>query len=127
MAEFSYNDKEQSVTKQSPFFINCGRHPNKGTAVRHEPVNESAGQFVERMQKVREETGAALKRAAETMKDFYDRRKGESIQYKPGDQVLLEGKNISSDRLTKKLDDKHYGPFEVEKKVGNSAYKLSLL
>ena len=60
------------------------------------------------------------------MKDFYDRRKGESIQYKPGDQVLLEGKNISSDRPMKKLDDKRYGPFEVEKKVGNSAYKLKL-
>ena len=60
------------------------------------------------------------------MKDFYDRRKGESIQYKPGDQVLLEGKNIASDRPKKKLDDKSYGPFEVEKKVGNSAYKLKL-
>jgi hypothetical protein len=30
-AEFSYNDKIQSSTGFSPFYVNYGRHPYKGT------------------------------------------------------------------------------------------------
>ena len=30
LATFSYNDKEQTSTGHSPFFLNHGRHPNKG-------------------------------------------------------------------------------------------------
>ena len=33
---------------------------------------------------------------------------------------------ISSDRPTKKLDDKHYGPFTILSKHGESAFKLHL-
>src|SRR6266568_5112725 len=29
MAEFQYNDKEHSTTKQTPFYLNYGRHPWK--------------------------------------------------------------------------------------------------
>ena len=60
------------------------------------------------------------------MKKFYDRKGRTSIEYKPGDLVLLEGTNIRSERPSKKLDAKRYGPFKVVEKVGNSAYRLKL-
>jgi hypothetical protein len=125
-AEFSYNDKVQSSTGFSPFYVNYGRHPYKGTNPRWEAKSQSAIEFVEHIKKVREETEAALKQSAETMKRNYDKKKGDSREYAPGDKVWLEGTNITTDRPIKKLDDKRHGPFIVDKKVGESSYRLKL-
>ena len=78
------------------------------------------------MDQIREEAASSLKRAAETMKHFYDRTRGKSIEYKPGDKVLLEATNIKTTRPMKKLSDRRLGPFEVLEKVGAAAYKLKL-
>ena len=126
IAEFAYNDKIQTSTGYSPFFINYGLHPYKGSNPRREPINESAGEFAKAMQTVREEVEASLKKAAEVMKHFYDRNKGESIEYKKGDLVMLEAINLPSMRPMKKLDCKRYGPFEVIEKVNKGAYRLKL-
>jgi hypothetical protein len=57
------------------------------------------------MSKAREEAGHALKRAADDMKKYYDRKRN-SEEYKVGDQVWLDAKNITTDRPKKKLDHK---------------------
>ena len=124
-AEFSYNNNIQSSTGFSPFYINYGRHPYKGTNPRWEANSQSAIEFVEHIKKVHEETEAALKQSNETMKRAYDKR-GELWEYKPGDRVYLEGTNITTDQPIKKLDDKWHGPFTVIKKVGATSYKLKL-
>ena len=124
--EFSYNDKVHTSTGFSPFFMNYGHHPNKGTSTRKEVKSQSAIEFAEEMSKVWEETECALRLAAEQMKKFYDRKRGDSHEYNPGDKVWLEGQNIPADRPSKKVDDKRYSPFKVIKKVGKAAYKLDL-
>ena len=40
--------------------------------------------------------------------------------------MLLEATNIKTERLSKKLDDKRYGPFKVIKKEGLASYRLKL-
>jgi hypothetical protein len=40
--------------------------------------------------------------------------------------VWLEATNIHSNRPSRKLDNKRYGPFEIEEKVGDRAYRLKL-
>ena len=60
------------------------------------------------------------------MKDFYDRKKADACPYKIGDKVWLEGTNLSTTRPSKKLNDKCYGPFTIEKKEGPSSYQLTL-
>ena len=60
------------------------------------------------------------------MKKYYDCYSGSSLQYKSRDKVLLDSRNIKTTRPTKKFDDKWLGPFEVDSKVGASAYKLKL-
>ena len=74
LATFSYNDKEQTSTGHSPFFLNHGRHPNKGLESRHEVKSQVAQDFVDNLTKAQTEAQAALTKAAETMKTFYDKK-----------------------------------------------------
>ena len=60
------------------------------------------------------------------MKWFYDKKRGESKEYKKDDLVYIEGTDIKTNRPAKKLDDKRYGPFPVIEKVGTSSYRLKL-
>jgi hypothetical protein len=46
--------------------------------------------------------------------------------FKPSDSMWLEATNIHSNQPSWKLDNKRYGPFEVEEKVGDQAYHLKL-
>ena len=78
------------------------------------------------MNKVQEKVEASLKMAMETMKQFYNQTKGESIQYKKGDKVWFEVINVTIKYPMKKLNNKHLGPFEILEKVGKSAYCLKL-
>ena len=78
------------------------------------------------MEVVRKNAKKALEKAATTMKRFYDRTRGQAINYSPGDLVLLEATNIHTIRPMKKFDDRRYGPFKVLEKIGASAYKLEL-
>jgi hypothetical protein len=47
--------------------------------------------------------------------------------YKPRDEVYLDSKNITSARPVKKLDNKFYGPYQIEKVLDSHSYKLKLL
>jgi len=126
LAEFSYNNRVQASTRQTPFMLNNGRHPRLGT----EPVRDSrvasVDDFVKNMQGARKEAEAALHRAADDMARYYDQHRGEAVTYQVGDMVWLEGKNIQTDRPSKKLADKRYGPYKVTKVVGPNAYQLQL-
>lgn len=111
----------------SPFYVNQGRHPYKGTEPNLVDVrNETAAEFAKRMHEIHQETEAALRLSAETMKTYYDRRRQPSIPYKKGDKVYLEGLNLTMNRPMTKLSDRRYGPFSIEKKVGAASYKLKL-
>jgi len=126
IAEFTQNDHTHNATKQTPFFLNYGRHPWKGVESGYQSNCPDAGSLHSRMKEIHLEAIAANTLAKETMKRFYDRTKGESIDYQIGSQVWLEGKNITPLRPTKKFTDKRYGPFKVLEKIGQSAYKLKL-
>jgi hypothetical protein len=78
------------------------------------------------MKATQEEAKSALKQAAEDMARFYDLHRGEAPDYQVGDLVWLDGKDIKTDRPSKKLEDKRYGPFKIAKKISSSAYKLKL-
>ena len=60
------------------------------------------------------------------MKQFYDRTKRESIQYKKDDKVQLEATNIITKYFMKKLNNKYLEPFEILEKIRKSAYCFKL-
>ena len=74
LATFSYNDKEQTSTGHSPFFLNHRRHPNKGLEPHREVKSQAAQDFADNLTKARTEAQATLIKAIEMMKTFYDKK-----------------------------------------------------
>jgi len=60
------------------------------------------------------------------MKRYYDRRRTPAPVLAPGDRVFLDASDITTSRPSKKLSHRRLGPFQVERRVGSSAYKLRL-
>ena len=118
IAEFTQNNHIHSSTKQTPFFLNYGRHPWKGIETGSQSNCPDAETLHSKMKEIHLEAIAANNLAKETMKRFYDRTKGNSIDYQIGSKVWLEGINITPLRPTKKFADKRYGPFKVLEKIG---------
>jgi len=109
--EFAVNNKVYAATKVSPFMTNYGRKLRMGGDIRRRGKVEKVTEFVERMKKVYEKAGAALKKAQEDMKRQADRGRRETKDWKRGDRVLLSTKNlVFKERLVRKLVDRYIGP-----------------
>ena len=126
LAEFSYNNRVQASTRQSPFMLNYGKHPRLGVEPLRDVEHASVENFAQKMDSAKKEAEAALHQAAEDMARYYDQQRGESISYKVGDQVWLDAKNLRTDRPSQKLSDKRYGPFKIVDIISPHAYKLEL-
>jgi len=106
LAEFAVNNKVHTATKISPFMANYGRELRMEGVIRKRGKVEKAIKFVERMKKVHEEAGAALKKAQEDMKRQADRGRKETEDWKKRDRVLLSTKDLMfKERPVKKLVD----------------------
>jgi len=105
-AEFVVNNKVHTATKVSPFIAYYGRELRMGEDIRKRGKVEKATEFVERMKKVYEEAGAALKKTQEDMKRQADRERKETEDWKKGDKVLLSTKDlVFKGRLARKRVD----------------------
>jgi len=60
------------------------------------------------------------------MKWQFNKKRRNPQGLKVGDHVWLENKNIQSNRPSKKLDNKRYGPFRVLKDIGSGVFQLEL-
>ena len=78
LAEFAVNNKVHIATKVSLFMANCRKELRMGGDIRRRGKVESAMEFVERMKKIHEEAGAALKKMQEEMKRYTDRSRKET-------------------------------------------------
>jgi len=96
-----------------------------GGDIRKRGKVEKAMEFVERMKKVHEEAGVALKKAQEDMKRQADRGRKETEDWKKEDRVLLSTKDlVFKERLVRKLVDRYIGPYTIEEVVSTNAVKL---
>ena len=114
-AEFVVNNKVHTATKVLPFIANYGRELRMGGDIRKREKVESAMKFVERMKKVYEKAGMALKKVQEDIKRQADRGRKETKNWKKGNRVILSTKDlVFKERLARKLVDQYIGSYTIE-------------
>ena len=74
IAEFVLNNHEHAATKMFSFFVNYGFNPSLDVIYTREPINQQAGEFRDVLVKVHEQVVINLKKAAQDIKKFYNRK-----------------------------------------------------
>jgi len=121
------NNKVHMATKVSPFMANYRRELRMEGDIKKKGKVEKATEFVEKMKKVHEEAGAALKKVQEDMKRQADKGRKETEDWKKGDRVLLSTKDlVFKEKPVRKLVDQYVGPYTIEEVVSTNAVKLRL-
>ena len=127
LAKFAVNNKAHTTTKVLPFIANYGRELRMGGDIRKKGKVESATEFVERIKKVHEEAGAALKKTQEKMKRYVDRSRKKTENWKKGDRVLLSTKDlVFKERPARKLMEQYVGLYIIKEVVSSNMVKLRL-
>jgi len=91
-----------------------------------EAQNPGLGLYSHWIKAVDEKAHKALDQTREAMKKYYNRKATKQRDLKVGDQLLLNVNNIHTKRLSKKLNPKLYGPFQIIEKLGNRAFTLEI-
>ena len=136
-AEFSSNNHSSSSTNVAPFFANYGYHPTMGieppkvidktaTTQRSRLQIEDADKFANKMNQLHYFLREEMTYAQAIQEDYANKKRIPAPNYKVGDYVFVDAKNLRSERPSKKLDFKSYGPYLIDKIIGPYAYRLSL-
>jgi len=131
-AEFYYNNTVHTANKETPFFAAYHQQPennfkNPGDHAT-ESNNPEAVKRVEDLDAMREAMRENMKAGQTRMAKYYNQKvANKKPQFKVGDWVMVNAKNIKTKRPSKKLDYKLRGKFEIEKLCGTNAYRLKLL
>jgi len=72
-AEFAVNNKIHTTTKMLPFMANYSRELRMEVDIRRKGKVENTTEFAERIRKVQEKAGVALRKTQEEMKKQADR------------------------------------------------------
>src|SRR5882724_601904 len=126
IAEFSYNDWIHASTRLSPFMMDTGQNPRLGIEPLRESRLETLNDFTSWMEAATKEAHSALSQAADDMAHFYDAHRRDAPLYTVRDKVWLNGQNITTTCLMKKLDHKWLGLYPVDKVISQNAYRLKL-
>jgi len=113
-AEFCYNNTVHTATKQTPFFAAYHQHPENNFKNPSDNATESnnpeAVKTVEDLDAMREAMRENMKAAQTRMAKYYKQKvANKEPQFKVGDWVMVNAKNIKTKRLSKKLDYKLRG------------------
>ena len=95
------------------------------------PIRHSQGQIrpyvdVQQLQDQIMTTQEWLRQANKTYARYYNQHQTD-IMFVEGDLVLVNGKNVSVDKQTKKLHWKKLGPFKIQRVISQLLYKLDIL
>ena len=117
LAEFAYNNSITQATKMTPFYANYGYNPRTLWPSTTEGKNPASRAYTHWMTQVHQRAKEALENTRAAMSKYYDPKRQEHPNYKNRDLVMLNTRNISTKRPTRKLAPKLYGPFKIIEKI----------
>ena len=126
LAEFVFNNTENSSTKQTPFFANCAFHPTFTPKLSETSTVPAADELAQRLDNIHAELKAELEIAQQRQQYQFNKHVLPSPKYQPDQLVWLLRRNIRTTRPSLKLDHRRLGPFPVVREIGNDAYLLRL-
>jgi hypothetical protein len=127
LGKFTYNNHVHSLTQQTPFMVDTGRHPRMGFEPQQPQSHvESVNEFKDRMARGLKEAKAALTKAKDKYALYYNRRRIPAPKLKPGDLVWIDGSDIQMTRPLQKLSHCNLGLYPVERRIGHGAYRIKL-
>ena len=124
MAKFAYNSAKLKTTGISPFVANCGMLPRQS----YEPLNKTlynnpSSNLLENVWKgIWEHLRENILKAQVRTARWHDLKRSKQPQLKVGDLVMVDKRNMGTQRPSKKLDHKKAGPFPITKVVGECAF-----
>ena len=127
--EFAYNDSKHAGTKETPFFLNYGRHPNLPLSLAigaEQPcLHKNSTIYVEDMKNALEVARSRLE-IAQQRQMLYANKSRREHDFKVGDQVLLATHPIKFEgTILKKLGPRYFGPFEIIRFIPKNAVELN--
>ena len=126
LAEFAYNNTQQSSTQLSPFYANYGYHPSIHFSPNPDSCSVPSYELTKKLNDLHDNIKFSIKDAQKSQEAYYNLHHRPTPTYEVGELVFVNAKNFSTNRPSKKLDHKHLGPFKISQKVGSHAYKLEL-
>ena len=126
LAEFTFNNLENTSTRQTPFFANLTFHPTFELQIMECSRVPAADNLAERLVQIHEELCAELEYVQKSQARYYDQHHLPAPEFKQDQLVWLLHRNIKTTRPSTKLDHRQLGPYHIIKKIGSSAYLLNL-
>lgn len=135
IAEFEAN-ADENASGLSPFLATKGYVPRSGAepptpwdsnaTQRAKNEIKAADTFVAKIEKLRIYLREQLRWIQALQSEQANRRRHPAPEFRVGDMVMLDARNIKTTRPNKSLDHKNLGPFEIVRVINNSAYELKL-
>ncbi|KAF8756435.1 Retrotransposable element transposon Tf2-type [Rhizoctonia solani] len=122
MAEFAYNNAVHSSMGKTPFKALYGWEPTLTPSNVPTDVPE-ANNLAQTMETQWKEVELALQQSKQRMVAGENRN---PMEFKIGEEVWLDAKNVNLKTLSPKLMEQRLGPFKVIEKISNRAYCLEL-
>ena len=90
------------------------------------PASQDAEEFAKKMQAISDYVRSQMTSAQARYEEQSNKTRQPARQYKAGQRVWLDARNIRTLRPSKKLDWKFLGPFTIKRMINAHAYELDL-